>query len=118
MKKKCELCASRANTYCESDQANLCWSCDANVHSANFIVEKHSRTLLCHICQSFTPWTATGRKLSPTISVCQSCLNAQNNVADNHQDSSDGYRRDDDDNNDDENQVVPLSPPPVSSSSK
>ncbi|KAF2305045.1 hypothetical protein GH714_001314 [Hevea brasiliensis] len=61
--------------YCESDQANLCWDCDAKVHGANFLVAKHSRTLLCHLCQSFTPWTASGPKLSLTVSVCENCVN-------------------------------------------
>ncbi|KAG6754768.1 hypothetical protein POTOM_040562 [Populus tomentosa] len=50
--KRCELCDSLAKVYCESDQANLCWDCDANVHSANFLVAKHSRSLLF-------PWSST-----------------------------------------------------------
>ena len=54
--KKCELCNSLAKMHCDSDQASLCWDCDAKVHAANFLVAKHSRTLLCHLCQSFTPW--------------------------------------------------------------
>ncbi|KAJ6416481.1 hypothetical protein OIU84_002359 [Salix udensis] len=69
--KRCELCDSLAKVYCESDQANLCWDCDANVHSANFLVAKHSRSLLCHVCQSLTPWSGTGPKLGPTLSVCK-----------------------------------------------
>ncbi|KAJ6706910.1 ZINC FINGER PROTEIN CONSTANS-LIKE 10 [Salix viminalis] len=74
--KRCELCDSLANMFCESDQASLCWDCDANVHSANFLVTKHSRTLLCHVCQSLTPWTGTGPKLGPTLSVCDNCVNS------------------------------------------
>ncbi|MCD7463261.1 hypothetical protein HAX54_050220 [Datura stramonium] len=74
-KKNCELCGKkRAKMYCESDQASLCWDCDSEVHSANFLVEKHSRNLLCHSCQKLTPWTASGPQLSPTFSVCSSCL--------------------------------------------
>ncbi|KAK3014362.1 hypothetical protein RJ639_009084 [Escallonia herrerae] len=46
--KRCELCNSIARMYCESDQASLCWDCDARIHSANFLVAKHLRTLLCH----------------------------------------------------------------------
>ncbi|KAK1375208.1 B-box domain protein 30 [Heracleum sosnowskyi] len=71
--KKCELCNSIARMFCESDQASLCWSCDAKVHSANFLVAKHSRTLLCQSCQSLTPWTGSGPKLGHTLSVCESC---------------------------------------------
>ncbi|KAK7852193.1 b-box domain protein 31 [Quercus suber] len=88
--KKCELCDSPAKMFCESDQASLCWDCDAQVHGANFLVAKHSRRLLCHVCQSLTPWSGSGPKLLPTVSVY-----------------------------DEENQVVPWSstPPPQASSS-
>ncbi|GFZ05574.1 B-box type zinc finger family protein [Actinidia rufa] len=98
--------------YCESDQASLCWDCDAKVHSANFLVARHSRSLLCHVCQSPTPWSASGAKLGPVVSACESCV--------------DGYDDDDDDDDEEEeeedgdNQVVPWSstpPPPAESSS-
>ncbi|KAH7544236.1 hypothetical protein JRO89_XS15G0134000 [Xanthoceras sorbifolium] len=62
--------------YCESDQASLCWDCDEKVHRANFLVAKHSRSLLCHVCQSLTPWKASGAKLGPTVSVCDACVAA------------------------------------------
>ncbi|KAI7743223.1 hypothetical protein M8C21_002765 [Ambrosia artemisiifolia] len=72
--KSCELCKSPAKIYCDSDQASLCWTCDTKVHSANFLVARHSRTLLCRHCQSPTPWTAAGDKLSPSaVSVCEKC---------------------------------------------
>ncbi|KAK3032626.1 hypothetical protein RJ639_036586 [Escallonia herrerae] len=61
--KRCELCNSIARMYCESDQASLCWDCDARIHSANFLVAKHLRTLLCHSCQSMTPWTGSVRAM-------------------------------------------------------
>uniref|UniRef100_A0A2C9U4J7 B box-type domain-containing protein n=1 Tax=Manihot esculenta TaxID=3983 RepID=A0A2C9U4J7_MANES len=131
--KKCELCDSLAKMYCESDQANLCWDCDSNVHGANFLVAKHSRALLCHICQSLTPWTATGPKLSPTVSVCQNCVNnstcrEERGNGDDHSSDGDDLDREDDENGDgsdeeeeeveEENQVVPLSSTaPASSSS-
>ncbi|KAK1584115.1 hypothetical protein Q3G72_029909 [Acer saccharum] len=72
--KKCELCDRTARMYCESDQASLCWDCDEKVHRANFLVAKHSRSLLCHVCQSVTPWKASGAKLGPTVSVCEACV--------------------------------------------
>ncbi|GMY37172.1 zinc finger protein CONSTANS-LIKE 4-like [Fagus crenata] len=142
--KKCELCDSPAKMYCESDQASLCWDCDAQVHSANFLVSKHSRRLLCHVCQSLTPWNGSGPKLLPTVSVCDSCVNSCNqneddddlDREDNTEDGDDDDGDDDDDDDgdgdedqgdnnideddDEENQVVPWSstpPPPVSSSS-
>jgi hypothetical protein len=141
--KKCELCDSPAKMYCESDQASLCWDCDAQVHSANFLVSKHSRRLLCHVCQSLTPWNGSGPKLLPTVSVCDSCVNSCNQNEDDddldREDNTEDDDGDDDDDDDDdgdgdedqgdnnidedddeENQVVPWSstpPPPVSSSS-
>lgn len=78
MERSCELCSKAARMYCESDEARLCWDCDEKVHSANFLVAKHSRTLLCHVCQSPTPWKASGTKLGPTVSVCEGCSDAQN----------------------------------------
>ncbi|XP_021815391.1 zinc finger protein CONSTANS-LIKE 4-like isoform X1 [Prunus avium] len=143
MKKKCELCDSVAKMYCESDQASLCWECDIKVHAANFLVAKHSRTLLCHVCQSPTPWTGSGLNLGPTVSVCEKCIHTSNQEPRNeendereedddhdhdHDDRDDGENNpeeeddgsDDDDgdgDDDEENQVVPWSPPPVSSSS-
>ncbi|RWW84434.1 hypothetical protein BHE74_00006970 [Ensete ventricosum] len=87
--KQCELCDRSARMHCESDQASLCWECDAKVHGANFLVARHSRWLLCQSCQSPTPWRAEGARPGHAISTCQRCA------------------------------VVPwsMTPPPVSSSS-
>ncbi|XP_048137873.1 zinc finger protein HD1-like isoform X2 [Rhodamnia argentea] len=74
MSKTCALCKVPARTFCESDQATLCWDCDAKVHGANFLVARHSRTLLCHACQAPTPWKASGARLGHTVSVCDSCV--------------------------------------------
>ncbi|ESQ54544.1 hypothetical protein EUTSA_v10026046mg [Eutrema salsugineum] len=74
MGKKCDLCDGVARMYCESDQASLCWDCDGKVHGANFLVAKHTRCLLCSACQSPTPWKASGLRLGPTFSVCDSCV--------------------------------------------
>ncbi|PWA89291.1 B-box-type zinc finger [Artemisia annua] len=74
MTKKCELCNHSAQIYCSSDTASLCYTCDQTVHSANFLVAKHSRTLLCHKCQSQTPWTASGLHLGRTVTVCVNCV--------------------------------------------
>lgn len=135
--KKCELCNSVARMYCDSDQASLCWDCDARVHTANFLVAKHSRILLCHVCQSPTPWTASGPRLAPVVSVCPRCDNTNGTAAvtgdrhsendredDDDDDQSDRDDNDDDDDDDEDNQVVPLAstplpspPPPVASSS-
>ncbi|XVF70427.1 hypothetical protein PTKIN_Ptkin11bG0160800 [Pterospermum kingtungense] len=128
--KRCELCGGLARMHCESDQANLCWDCDVKVHGANFLVAKHTRTLLCHVCQSPTPWLASGRILSTAVSVCESCVvsdekNKRNNceevVTQQEESSEDEYGEEeeeeeeyeDDDEKEDvedgENQVVPWS---------
>uniref|UniRef100_A0A1J3FUX0 B-box zinc finger protein 32 n=3 Tax=Noccaea caerulescens TaxID=107243 RepID=A0A1J3FUX0_NOCCA len=78
MGKKCDLCDGVARMYCESDQASLCWNCDGKVHGANFLVAKHTRCLLCSACQSLTPWKASGLRLGPTFSVCDSCVALKN----------------------------------------
>ncbi|GFY99121.1 B-box type zinc finger family protein [Actinidia rufa] len=142
--KRCELCKSAAMIFCESDQASLCWDCDAKVHSANFLVARHSRTLLCHVCQSPTAWSASGGRLGRTVSVCHSCVDGCERVAerergdgdeidveeDEYGDYDDQDDEDDDDENEEEevsgddedgdNQVVPWSstpPRPATSSS-
>ncbi|XP_021841201.1 phosphopantothenoylcysteine decarboxylase subunit VHS3-like [Spinacia oleracea] len=113
VKRKCELCSNIATIFCESDQANLCYECDSKVHGANFLVSKHSRTLLCHICQSPTLWSGSGPKFGPTLSVCPGCLierqrrdvgnngNGGREVADEDYDDDDNDDDDDDDNDDD-----------------
>lgn len=129
--KECELCNSVAKIYCESDQAMLCLECDSRVHGANFLVAKHLRTLLCHLCQSPTPWNGSGSKLGPTVSVCNHCVNKKAcrkeiNINEETHDEDDNdldngevdSSEDDDDAGDEENQVVPWSStPPVSTSS-
>ncbi|KAK8624638.1 hypothetical protein V6N13_089528 [Hibiscus sabdariffa] len=124
--KSCELCDLAARTYCESDQASLCWDCDARVHGANFLVARHVRCLLCHACHSLTPWRAAGSKLGHTVSVCERCLSGgdrEGSEAENDEDD-DGAFSGDEAEEERDNQVVPWStvadtgtPPPDSSSS-
>ncbi|WOL03438.1 histone H3.v1-like [Canna indica] len=143
--KQCELCDRPARMHCESDQASLCWDCDAKVHGANFLVARHSRCLLCRSCQLPTPWKAEGAKLGPTVSVCQRCAAAsavegeegdrgvgspvggemevegetgrRDMVEDDDDEDDDEEQEDEED--DGENQVVPwsLTPPPSVASS-
>ncbi|KAL0354308.1 UNVERIFIED_CONTAM: Zinc finger protein CONSTANS-LIKE 9 [Sesamum angustifolium] len=49
----CDFCGEqRSIIYCRSDAASLCLSCDRNVHSANALSKRHSRTLVCERCNS------------------------------------------------------------------
>lgn len=140
--KNCELCSGAARLVCESDEASLCFDCDAKVHGANFLVARHQRLLLCRHCQSPTPWRADGPRLGPTVTLCRRCLLHKNQR--HHDDDDEGESRrnqeeeedqdqDQDDDDDDEEeeeeegeeQVVPWAtdeeekntPPPVASSS-
>ncbi|CAL0303807.1 unnamed protein product [Lupinus luteus] len=112
MEEKCELCENKATVHCDSDEANLCWGCDEIVHSANFLVEKHTRVLLCRICNSHTQWKACGAKLIPLASLCQRCM-----VDGDGGYSSDDVDEDEDEDDDsekedqEENQVVPVYSP-------
>ncbi|KAK1437916.1 hypothetical protein QVD17_03716 [Tagetes erecta] len=129
MMKSCELCKSPATVYCDSDQARLCWTCDTKVHSANFLVARHSRSLLCRLCQSPTPWSASGENLGTSaVSICEKCVghavsDADDEYEGDEQGENEFHVQDDDDVEEEEdggeNQVVPLSnsPPPATSSS-
>lgn len=56
--------------YCRSDAASLCLSCDRNVHSANALSRRHSRTLLCGRCVS---QPAMVRCFEENVSLCHNC---------------------------------------------
>ncbi|KAK6934347.1 B-box-type zinc finger [Dillenia turbinata] len=98
--KRCELCSNPARIYCESDQASLCWSCDEKVHGANFLVAKHTRCLLCHACQCLTPWKASGLKLNPTVSICETCTDNWNGKTEENEESQGGNDEIEDENDD------------------
>ncbi|MCL7045573.1 hypothetical protein MKW94_010729 [Papaver nudicaule] len=102
--KECELCEAPARMFCESDQASLCWDCDEKVHCANFLVARHTRSLLCHSCQSLTPWKASGSKLGPTISICERCVKRCNGNDQREEDNDDEESHKDGDDDDDEDQ--------------
>ncbi|KAH7576591.1 hypothetical protein ACOSP7_002960 [Xanthoceras sorbifolium] len=67
----CDFCGEqRSMVYCRSDAACLCLSCDRNVHSANALSKRHSRTLLCERCNS---QPALVRCAEEKVSLCQNC---------------------------------------------
>ncbi|VVA26415.1 PREDICTED: zinc finger [Prunus dulcis] len=67
----CDFCGDqRSMVYCRSDAACLCLSCDRNVHSANALSRRHSRTLLCERCNS---QPALVRCTEERVSLCQNC---------------------------------------------
>ncbi|KAL2317527.1 hypothetical protein Fmac_031403 [Flemingia macrophylla] len=67
----CDFCGDqRSLVYCRSDAACLCLSCDRNVHSANALSRRHSRTLICERCNSQPAFV---RCVEEKISLCQNC---------------------------------------------
>ncbi|XP_059649667.1 putative zinc finger protein At1g68190 isoform X2 [Cornus florida] len=71
MEKCCEFCmALRPVIYCKADAAHLCLCCDAKVHSANALSNRHSRTLVCESC-SYRP--ACVRCSDHKMFICRGC---------------------------------------------
>ncbi|KAJ8500969.1 hypothetical protein OPV22_011521 [Ensete ventricosum] len=67
----CDFCGEqRSIIYCRSDAASLCLSCDRNVHSANALSRRHSRTLLCDRCSE---QPAVVRCAEESVSLCLDC---------------------------------------------
>ncbi|XP_050205869.1 zinc finger protein CONSTANS-LIKE 9-like [Mercurialis annua] len=81
----CDFCGDqRSMVYCRSDAACLCLSCDRNVHSANALSKRHSRTLLCERCNSQPAFT---RCAEERMSFCQNCdwlVHGSSNSASTH----------------------------------
>ncbi|XP_031101569.1 B-box zinc finger protein 32 [Ipomoea triloba] len=69
----CELCKGEAAVCCPSDSAFLCWSCDAKVHQANFLVARHLRFIVCSVCKSVTGNRVSGVREGPFSDLCRSC---------------------------------------------
>lgn len=88
----CELCDSEASIYCQADDAFLCGKCDARVHAANFLAQRHIRCFLCTDCYALTYRYLIGvsvQVLLPTI-VCkkENIRNRSNNKSDVESNSS------------------------------
>ncbi|KEH28153.1 zinc finger constans-like protein [Medicago truncatula] len=67
----CDFCGDqRSLVYCRSDAASLCLSCDRNVHSANELSKRHSRTLVCERCNLQPAYV---RCVEEKVSLCQNC---------------------------------------------
>lgn len=73
MQRGCELCEGVAALYCAADKAHICWPCDAKVHSANFLVARHTRSVLCTACATPTAWRASGANPTPLTGLCANC---------------------------------------------
>lgn len=69
----CELCKSEAAVFCSADDAFLCWTCDSQVHEANFLVARHVRQFVCSICNNLTGPLFPGVGFKPFRPTCSSC---------------------------------------------
>ncbi|KAF3326239.1 Zinc finger protein CONSTANS-LIKE 13 [Carex littledalei] len=49
----CDFCTDRlAVVYCRADTASLCLRCDREVHTANTVSSRHTRSILCNTCSA------------------------------------------------------------------
>lgn len=83
MEKICEFCtAFRPVVYCKADAAHLCLCCDAKVHSANALSNRHFRTLLCDSCRE-NP--AHIQCLNHRMFMCHGCDRSLHGASSKHQ---------------------------------
>ncbi|KAK9925567.1 hypothetical protein M0R45_033888 [Rubus argutus] len=67
----CQVCNSKvAALYCTADLAKLCLLCDRDIHSANALSLRHTRSQVCDNCRA---QAASVVCFSHNISLCQTC---------------------------------------------
>ncbi|CAK7340033.1 unnamed protein product [Dovyalis caffra] len=72
MKIQCDVCEkAEAEVLCCADEAVLCKGCDANVHAANKLFEKHQRLLLLKHPSSSSSTTSCSS--SSQLPLCETC---------------------------------------------
>ncbi|MBA0746575.1 hypothetical protein Gogos_009081 [Gossypium gossypioides] len=82
MEKSCEFCTtSRPVVYCKSDAAHLCLSCDAKVHSANALSNRHLRTPLCDLCRHRPSHVCC---FNHRMFLCRGCDQSLHDVSSHH----------------------------------
>ncbi|GAB4840341.1 hypothetical protein Ancab_021108 [Ancistrocladus abbreviatus] len=83
MEKVCEFCAGlQPIVYCTADAAFLCLACDAKVHSANVLSNRHFRTLVCESCKQ---QPADMQCVDHWMILCHSCDKALHEAFPQHQ---------------------------------
>lgn len=83
MDKVCEYCkVLRPIVYCKADSANLCLQCDAKIHSANALSNKHPRTLLCESCRCHWAYIQCSNH---QMFMCRRCDRSKHIVSSQHQ---------------------------------
>ncbi|KAM3270404.1 putative zinc finger protein isoform X3 [Capsicum chacoense] len=83
MEKTCEFCMLlKPVVYCEADAAHLCLSCDAKVHSANALSNRHPRTLVCEPCAHNLAYI---RCSDHQMFMCRDCDRRHHDLSSQHQ---------------------------------
>lgn len=83
MEKSCEFCLLlRPIVYCKADAAHLCLSCDAKVHSANTLSNRHPRTIVCEMCRNRPAFVQC---FQHQMFICRACDSAQHDLSSQHQ---------------------------------
>lgn len=83
MEKTCEFCMLlKPVVYCEADAAHLCLSCDAKVHSANALSNRHPRTLVCEPCGQNLAYI---RCSDHQMFMCRDCDRRHHDLSSQHQ---------------------------------
>ncbi|XP_031478943.1 B-box zinc finger protein 32-like [Nymphaea colorata] len=90
-RRNCELCAGEASVFCLPDSAFLCWSCDARVHDANFLVARHLRRPVCSSCQKPAGGAFSGAVVSPLWLFCNSCKGEEDEEEEEESSSAESY---------------------------
>lgn len=82
MEKFCEFCrALRPVVCCKADAAHLCLSCDAKIHSANTVFNRHHRTVLCDSCRCRPAYVQC---LDHRMFMCNACDRSQHASSSQH----------------------------------
>lgn len=68
--------------YCKADAAHLCLSCDAKVHSANTLSNRHPRTIVCEMCRNRPAFVQC---FQHQMFICRVCDSAQHDLSSQHQ---------------------------------
>ncbi|CAN6451125.1 unnamed protein product [Victoria cruziana] len=87
-RRNCELCGGEASVFCLPDTAFLCWSCDARVHEANFLVARHIRRPVCCSCHKPAGGAFSGAVASPFRLFCNSCGGEEDEMEEEEEESS------------------------------
>nr|XP_027097784.1 putative zinc finger protein At1g68190 isoform X1 [Coffea arabica]XP_027097785.1 putative zinc finger protein At1g68190 isoform X1 [Coffea arabica] len=83
MEKTCEFCLIlRPIVYCKADAAHLCLSCDAKVHSANALSNRHTRAIVCESCRYRPSYVQCS---DHQMFMCRPCDRNQHDLSSQHQ---------------------------------